>query len=573
MTPASAGPQQLLARLATDEAWSPTVRAMAAASLAGTATGEPGGNPATSSLSRSDVLGEVVKYRHVFGPLAAAVAARELWRRCAMGGPDGAAAERSLRTAGITRRSVLRGVAGVAMLTGASSLLTACELVMIPSPLDPGSFTPSTNLLQIIVDDLNEYVGFLGGYPGPIHTPNLDALAAESLSFEQFHISVPICAPSRMTLMWGVDAPTHGIYRLPSSNGPYNAYAAANPNHMVNVLGANGFTQVAGGKVFHDKANMYQPAWDDYFSNKHAVSAAGVAGPDAIFFDYGTLPAGAAHPDNELTDYLLAQMATIGSEPRFHMAAGYRLPHLGWVVPQEYLDLYPLEEVVVHDVTDSWDDLGPIGRDLLGDGISLYNPNVTHSWLEWVELFGDRQVYLQHYLASISYIDYQIGRLLDGLAAQPYADETVVTLVSDNGYHHGENAAMRKGALRDQSTRVPFLIRHPDITPQTFTTPVSSLNYAPTILGLVGVTAPIEMEGVNLLEQLPTGFISSYFGGRDGLSISQSVISTEDPRYRWVAHTVEQGDPRYNDGPYPGYPELELYDRSNDPHETINLLG
>ena len=569
MPTATTGPPPWLGRIAADPAWSPEVRAMASSTLG--SAGAPGNQAASS---RTDVLGEVVRYRHVFGPVAAALAARELWRRYLEGGERGAAAEASLRRAGVTRRSVLKGITGMAMLTGASSLLTACDLVMVPSPITTNGVTPSTNLLQIIVDDLNEYVGFLGGYPGPIHTPNMDALAAESLSFEQFHISVPICPPSRMTLMWGVDAPTHHVLRTgPPSFAPYNAYAAANPNHFVEVLRANGFTQVGGGKTYHDSSSIYQPTWDEYFSNGHA-HLVGPAGPDGIFFDYGTLPAGAAHPDNDLTDYLLARMPTIGNEPRFHMAAGYRLPHLGWVVPQEFLDLYPLEEVVVHDVVDDWDDLGPIGRDLLGDGVSIwYLGAQERSWLEWVEQFGNRQVYLQHYLASMSYVDHQIGRLLDGLAAQPFADETVVTLVSDNGYHHGENGAMRKGALRDQSTRVPFLIRHPELPPQTFSTPVSSLNYAPTVLGLLGVTPPVEMEGVDLLRQLPTGFISSYFGGTDGLSISESVISTEDPRYRWVFHRVEEGHPRYDEGVLPGMPELELYDRSTDPHETINLLG
>lgn len=564
-----AGPQAWIASIAADAAVSPEIRAMAAASLGH--SGRPGQDAAHA---RNDVLGEVVKYRHIFGPVAAALAGRELWRRYQLGGAPGAAAAATLRTVGVNRRSVLKGITGAAMLAGASSLLTACELVLVPSPITTNGVTASTNLLQIVVDDLNEYVGFLGGYPGTIHTPNLDALAAESLNFDQFHISVPICPPSRMTLMWGIDAPTHGIYRLgPGINDPYNAYAAANPNHMVAVLRDNGFTQVGGGKVFHDKVDMYQPEWDQYFTNTHA-SNAGPAGPDAIWFDYGTLPAGEAHPDNELTDFLIAQMATIGSEPHFHMAAGYRLPHMGWVVPQEYLDLYPPEEVVVHDVIDDWDDLGPIGRDLLGDGISIsYLGPEEHSWLEWVTLRGNRAVYLQHYLASISYIDYQIGRLLDELAAQPYADETVVTLVSDNGYHHGENAAMRKGALRNQSTRVPFLIRHPDIPAQTFSTPVSSLNYAPTLLGLVGITAPLEMEGVDLLQQLPTGFISSYFGATDGLSRSESVISTENPRFRWVFHRVEEGHPRYDEGVVPGVPEVELYDRDNDPHETVNLLG
>ncbi|MEQ8840258.1 MAG: sulfatase-like hydrolase/transferase [Acidimicrobiales bacterium] len=562
-------PQRWLSTIAFDPGSTADVRAMAAASLTNSA-----GRTRPSPIStRTDLLGEVLANRRVFGAVAAAAAGGELWRRLAADGPEREDAERALRVAGINRRSVLRGIAGAAMITGTSSLLAACDMVLVPSPIVTNGVTPSTNLLQIVIDDLNDYVGFLGGCPGAIHTPNLDALAAQSLSFEQFHISVPICAPSRATLMWGVDAPTHGVYGLFENINPiYNAYAASNPDHLLKVLGSNGFRQVGGGKIFHDRLGMYLPKWDAYFKNKH-VANVGPIGPDSIWFDYGTLPSGAAHPDNQLTDFLLGEMQTIASSRPFHMAAGYRLPHLGWIVPQEYLDLYPLEEVVVEEVVDDWDDIGPIGRDLLGDNIALYDPAVTHSWLEWVELYGNRQVYLQHYLASISYVDYQVGRLLDGLASQPYADETAVTLVSDNGYHHGENAMMRKGALRDQSTRVPFLIRHPDIPPQTFTTPVSSLNYAPTLLGLLGVDAPSQMEGVDLLEQLPTGFISSYFGGRDGLSISQSIISTDNPRYRWVFHTVEHGHPRYNDGAIPGIPEIEVYDRLNDPGETINLVA
>lgn len=137
MAAATTGPPAWLDRIAADPAWSPEIRAMATSTLG--SAGAPGNQ---SASSRTDVLGEVVRYRHIFGPVAAALAARELWRRYLEGGERGAAAEESLRRAGVTRRSVLRGITGVAMLTGASSLLTACDLVMVPSPI-------TTNVCQV----------------------------------------------------------------------------------------------------------------------------------------------------------------------------------------------------------------------------------------------------------------------------------------------------------------------------------------------------------------------------------------------------------------------------------------
>ncbi|NNE72560.1 MAG: sulfatase-like hydrolase/transferase [Acidimicrobiales bacterium] len=558
----------LLGLLASDTRWAPEVRHAAAASLTAGAAGSSG----TNADSTTAHLVDVVKYPAIFGTAAAAVAASRLMAAADSESDLGDRVQRALSSARLSRRTLLRGAAFTTAAL-AFPTLAACERIIVPSTLLPGGVTASPNLLQIVVDDLNEYVGFLGGYPGTIHTPNLDALAAESLSFEQFHVTVPICPPSRATLMWGVDALTHQVYKrdIPA----YLAFALAQPDHVTNVLANAGFTQYGGGKIFHESTDnsYHRPQWDHYLPTQYAAFDP-PSGPDNIFFDYGTHPAGVDHPDQLLADFAIAKMQALAGNPvsRFHIALGFRLPHLGWVVPQAYLDMYPLDDVVVHDPTDGFDDLGPIGRSVLAPEVSLYWSE-PRTWMEWVLLNGDRRVYLQHYLASISYVDHQIGRVLNELAAQPYANDTAVTLVSDNGYHHGENNTMRKGALRDQSTRVPFLIRHPDLTPQSFSTPVSSLDYAPTLLGLIGVTPPASMEGVDLVRELPTGFVTSYYRGNDPQALSRSHIATGDPQYRWVFHEVEPGHPRFNEGAYAGYPEVELYDRHVDPHETINLLG
>ena len=282
-----------------------------------------------------------------------------------------------------------------------------------------------------------------------------------------------------------------------------------------------------------------------------------MAGPYGTFFSFGSLPEGEIHPDQELSEWCGEKMAAFDGTSQFFLGAGLRLPHLGWVTPQRYIDQFPLDDLVLPPVrTDDWDDLGPIGRAIL----EQRNELLGGGWYEIVENSGARAEHLQHYLAAISHSDDMVGRLMNDLASQPYADETVVFVISDNGYHHGEHMAMRKLTLNNESTRVPLMIHGPSgsgFEPAMVRHPVGSLSFATTVLDVLGVPAPASVEGRSL----------RHFDPADHPAIVESrvmnSVSYFTLNWRWTLHYTAEGE----------LTEMELYDQRADPGEYRNLLA
>lgn len=424
------------------------------------------------------------------------------------------------------------------------------------------------HVLFIAIDDLNDYISPLDNHPG-IHTPNFDRLAKRSVTLANAHCAAPACHPSRVAVMTGVHPTTSGIYR--------NAFRAHGPRwrHESKVLENavvlsqhfrnHGYRAVGGGKIFHtlqwtpgDSQND-PDAWDDYRGDPLDPISADWPRPEFpkpqeperplgnYYFGAAPLDPGHRYGDELITDWAIEQMKGAGEDPLF-LAVGLFRPHIPFEVPQKWFDLYPEDEV----------SLPPYRADDLDDA----HEHERVSWHRWVTENDQWKPLMRGYLASISYVDNELGRLLDALDASPMADKTIIVLWTDHGFHIGEKDNWEKFALWDQTTRVPCFIHAPGVSQDgsKTRTPVGLVDLYPTLCELVGLPIPDQCDGKSLVavikepnENHDRYAISSFQFNRENTP-SHAVI---DYRYR----LIRNGD---------GFEEL--YDLEEDPNEFTNRI-
>jgi len=402
------------------------------------------------------------------------------------------------------------------------------------------------NVLFIAVDDLNDWTTFLGGYPG-VKTPNLDRLARRGTFFTRAYCSAPACNPSRASLLCGVRPSTSGVYYNSNPWRPQMPDAVTLPQHFM----AAGYKVHGAGKIFHGRFKDPQ-SWHVYMSRPGDPApkkrpANGI--PHTAHFDWGPVDEDDdAMGDTQVTNFGIEFLGRKHDKP-FFLAVGLFRPHLPWYVPRKYFDEYPLGDIVLPKVkADDLDDVPPIGR-------RMARPEGDHAkvlrYKQWEKA-------VQGYLASITYTDGQIGRLLDALDKSPYARNTIIVLWADHGWHLGEKLHWRKFTLWEEAGRVPLIFVVPGLTrPETrCERTVSLLDIYPTLADLCGLPIGEHLEGKSLKPLLedPTAawdrpVVTTY--GRQNHSVRCE-------RWRYI---------RYSDG------TEELYDHQNDPMEWTNLAA
>ena len=476
------------------------------------------------------------------------------------GGDSGEDAEKYLRDQPVSRREML-AIAAIGGVGLGSGVLLRSQL---PAAAQTVGADERPNVLAFVIDDLNDYPTFLGNAPMPVLTPNMDALAAESRTFLNHHVTVPICPPSRATLLFGSDVQQHRLTASDLGFESYTDYVESSRSNSLPALARRaGVRAVGGGKVFH--ADQYVDDWDEF-----TVTRPPTAGtpPGLGLFDYGPL-LDDRNPDATMIGVMEETLRGHDGPDPFLMVPGIRLPHLPWRVPQRYLDLYPLSDIVVPDTPENdWDDLGPVAIAQLEQFSEFWQAG----WFEIVETQHDRAEMMQAYLASMTHTDDLVGRLLNELASSRHADDTVVMLVSDNGYHQGENFAYRKLTLRGQATRTPFMIRPIDgftFTPERVEQVVSSTSFLPTVLDVLGIDSPVPLNGVSLRDdRLPSALVSTHVYN----SVSLVYGDTVDTGGRWTLHFEPGADFDPETVTIDQVAEMELYDHAVDPEEFDNLL-
>lgn len=393
---------------------------------------------------------------------------------------------------------------------------------------------------MIAIDDLNDWVGFLKGHP-QVKTPHLDALAARSTVFERAYCSAPTCTSSRASINTGLSVENTGVW---SEDQTFSSVNPGKPQ-IWGALTAAGYTTALYGKVDHNFTLGPQPYPSTVlpYANKQCA-----AGPGPGAFDWGPTQG----PDADHPDYRFAQQGidflNTTSASKFFLAVGFVRTHVGWYVPKRFFDMYPKESLILPEVpSDDLADIGPAGTALA----LRYN---FHDCITRQNLWADA---VQAYLASISWVDEQVGRLLAALDASPHAATTSVVLWSDHGFHLGHKFHWMKQALWEQSTRVPFLIRRPGQTASVRQSQVVSLlHVTPTILDYCSAPPLYALDGVSLRPLLEN----------PGAAWNRPALTTHD-RYDQAVRDSRWRFIRYATG------ERELYDEQADPSEYRNLAS
>ncbi|MGY8769434.1 MAG: sulfatase [Pirellulales bacterium] len=400
------------------------------------------------------------------------------------------------------------------------------------------------NVLMICIDDLNDWIGCLGGHPDA-KTPNMDQLATQGRNFTNAHCVVPVCSPSRVCIMSGLHATTHGSYDLGPS---YESIPRLdNAPCMQAYFKNHGYTTLAGGKVLHHGFNDYlKEAIDiDLGRLKNPRPEKQMNWPGGAW-DWGAFP----DTDDQMFDYQLAKNAANALDKQydkpFFMSVGIFRPHVPMFVPQKWFDLYDREKITLPKTPlADLDDLPPNFNRRL-------NIEPTHA--EVLEK-GDWRGMVQAYLACVSFADMCVGEIMDGLNNGPNKANTIVVLWSDHGFHLGEKQHWAKRTLWEESTRTPLIITGSGIPAgKASIEAVSLLDIYPTLIDLCGLPKYAALDGTSLVPQLKDHtaareqpvLTSSYFGNH--------AVRTKDWRYI-----------RYADG------AEELYDHRVDSDEFTNL--
>ncbi len=456
-------------------------------------------------------------------------------------------------------------------------------------------FAENPNVLFIAIDDLNDWVGCLGGHP-QVKTPNIDALAKRGMLFTNAHCASPACNPSRAAIFSGRYAENTGIWsnespRLPDHRPDLKLLPVAFKD--------SGYATLGTGKMLHGGAKSNRQIFEEIFvpeqrwspleraqtdyaeeelstkrtdNPRHVVERPGMEpivlplngmpsdrapdNPKGESFDWGPWDV----PDSEMgdaqiTDWAIEQIEEVFSKP-FFMGVGYYRPHIPLWVPKSYFEEYPVETVQLPAIFDGdLTDLSSIGKRF---ALEAYTGG-SHST---VQRFGEWRDAVAGYLACVSFVDHHVGRLTQALENSPYRDNTWIVLWSDHGWHLGEKQHWGKWTGWERSTRVPLIIVPPKIMSNwtgpgsVCDQPVSLIDLYPTLAEVCDLESVPALDGQSLVPLLKNPNHKTDRAVMTTFGEGNTTLRTS--RWRYI---------RYEDG------SEELYDHDSDPNEFENLAS
>jgi iduronate 2-sulfatase len=440
------------------------------------------------------------------------------------------------------------------------------------------------NVLLICVDDLKPMLGCYGD--ATVKSPNIDALANRGILFNRAYCNQAVCAPSRNALLTGFRSTTLGIYDLATNF----RYSKPNAVTLPQYFKQNGYRTEGMGKIFHyghgnheDQASWSVPFWraevvnyalpEHADANKNSREAAlfnNVSGKKAkdlakgVAYESADVPDN-TYPDGKTADEAIKRLASAAKDPKqpFFLAVGFVKPHLPFCAPKKYWDLYDPSTFKLAE------------RHTLPDGSPSY---AGHNWAELRNYAGmpdegpvpddDARKLIQGYHAAVSFMDAQVGRVLAALKQDGFADNTIVVLWGDHGWHLGDHGLWCKHTNFEEAAHIPFMVFDPrakGIHGKTDSM-VESVDLYPTLCQLAGLPIPKGLDGKSFAQVLedPTAPTKDCIlhcfprGGRLGRAV-------RTPRYRLV------------EWKFPGQKAekavYELYDYEVDPGENKNLAS
>ena len=412
-------------------------------------------------------------------------------------------------------------------------LLALCPLLHAERP----------NILFIAIDDQNDWIGYLGTHP-QVKTPNIDKLAARGTAFMNAHCQAPLCNPSRSSLLTGLRPSSTGVYGL----APGIREVAQLKKHVTlpQTFTQAGYATSTHGKIYHD--GSIRPKDQKVEFNDWGAKGGTPKPPLKI----AKLPPQLNHPamdwgvwppkDEDTADWKIADSAVAALEKApadkpFFVACGFRLPHVPCYAPQKWFDLYPDNTLVMPLVKeDDRDDL-PKFADFLHWRLPEPRLKTLRATNEWRPL-------VRAYLSCTSFMDSQVGRVLEALEKTGRADNTIVVLWSDHGWHLGEKLITGKNTLWERSTHVPFIFAGPGIAKAAkCQRTVELLDIFPTLLALCDMPARPDLEGHSLQPLLKDANAPREWPAITTHNQGNHAIRTEDWRYiRYADHSEELYD-------------------------------
>jgi len=415
------------------------------------------------------------------------------------------------------------------------------------------------NVLFIAVDDLNNWLGCMNGYSNT-KTPNMDKLAEEGVLFTNAHCQAPLCGPSRASIMTGLRPSTTGIYGMIHDNQIRSENPATNdiiflPEYFRN----NGYHTMGIGKLFHthapngvlDESGGRVKRFGPYPEKRFVWDGFGTSDREnygRTNTDWGAYPAAdSLMPDHQSSDWAIERLNRNYDQP-FFLGVGYLRPHVPLYVPQKWFDMHPLEGIEVAPYqSDDLDDVPEVALKI--------NDLPMMPGTEWAIKSGEWKKIIQAYLACVSFVDYEVGRVLKALESSKYADNTIIVLWSDHGYRLGEKGTFAKHALWESATKAPLMFAGPNLPKgKVIDMPAEMLSLYPTLLDLCGLDAYEKNEGVSLMPAIQGE-------GTEGIPSAICTFGMNNHGVKAMGYRYIQ----YEDG------GEELYDHRKDPNEFNNL--
>ena len=450
-------------------------------------------------------------------------------------------------------------------MTKINGLLIALFLALplhAPAGAAQGEMPP--NILFIAVDDLKPLTGWYGSET--VKTPAFDRLASQSTVFTAAYTQFPVCGPSRASLLTGLRPESSGVMDLKTRMRDIHPDILTLPQFFKN----NGYQTAAAGKVF-DPRNVDSRDDDDPVSwtipyrqshpdadrkLDHNFAVRAIDAPPERFID-GAINARGIE--------LMRAMAGAGQP--FFLAVGYKKPHLPFAVPQSFFELYDRDAFGL----EPWQE-APTGGDA---SYLLWNNNELRSYVpapgpdgvvkEYPEgrlPDGQQRELLHGYYAAVSFIDSLLAELLAELEKTGQADNTIIVLWGDHGWHLGDHGLWGKHTTMEQANRVPLIIHAPGRKTGNAATPVELMDLFPTLVELAGLDMPPGLMGKSLVPALDdpaTDFNDPAISQYKRKGAYGYTMRTD--RYRYTEWIMPDGRVVYRD----------LYDMQEDPGETRNI--
>lgn len=395
------------------------------------------------------------------------------------------------------------------------------------SPADVEVVASRPNVLLILVDDLRPDLGTYGHTS--VQSPAIDRLAATGMRFDRAYVQYPACNPSRTSMLTGLRPDTTGVVdnRTPfPSDVPGVVF-------MPQLFGENGYLTASVGKVLHGsgrKGNLeVRQAWDLEVFPRSAKRGTARTDESLLRGRVGRYawtqvpPGGQGLQDTRIADHAIKVLSETRGRP-FFMAVGLGATHPHFVAPVQFFDLYPVDSITLPPLANA--------------NLSLQLAHL-HGWSdEEVSVFSEQEKkeLIRAYWACVSFVDAQVGRLLDALDRFELTGNTIVVLTSDHGYHLGEQGWWSKRTLYEASTRVPVIVRAPGTAAPGSSTRrlIELVDLYPTLAELAGLEIPPGIEGrslVPLLEDPDLEWKTAVFSQLTLGRLEGRSVRTEDWRY------------------------------------------